>query len=456
LIAVGLARRGSEADYYRGPVTQRLPPPRDAAEARERLLAIRIPVPIMAVLETLDRAGFHGVVVGGAVRDALLGEPGGDWDVASNATPAEVVALFPKTIPTGIEHGTVTVLTGRGDDRHAVELTTFRGEGEYHDGRRPSEVRFLRELIEDLARRDLTINAFAWDPVNAVFTDAFGGLADLQAGLIRAVGDAVTRFAEDGLRTMRAIRFAATMGFSLAPETEAAIAGALAVFDKVSRERVRVELVKLLAASRPSLGLVPMARTGLWDRVLAPLTDPVRSETIAAVDRIGLQGRFQGGPRPMLRLARLLWPVRHERAQLEHTLDQLKLSREERTRVLRLTELTVDELGEAAKLTDESAGASAGVCVRKLVAELDRAYLEDALDLLELDPDARARIDAALVGAALTGKELAIKGRDLIEAKLATPGTQLGDLLEGLLDWVIEDPSRNTPEQLLAEASTRA
>jgi tRNA nucleotidyltransferase (CCA-adding enzyme) len=424
-------------------VTRRLPPPRDAEEARQRLLAVHIPGPIMDVLETLDRAGYHGVVVGGAVRDALLGEAGGDWDVASNATPQEVVALFPRTIPTGIEHGTITVLTGRGDDRHTVELTTFRGEGEYHDGRRPSEVRFLRELTDDLARRDLTINAFAWDPVNGVFTDAFGGLEDLREGLIRAVGDAATRFAEDGLRTMRAVRFAATMGFALARETEAAIAGALAVFDKVSRERVRVELVKLLAAVRPSLGLVPMARTGLWDRVLAPLADPVRAETIAAVDRLAR--------RPMLRLARLLWPVRHERAQLEHTLELLKLSREERARVLRLTELVVDELHEAAKLTD----AGAGACVRRVVAELERGYLDDAIDLLELDAEARGRIDGALVGAALTGKELAIKGRDLIEGKLATPGKQLGEMLEGLLEWVIEEPSRNTAELLLAEARRR-
>lgn len=424
-------------------MNERLPPPRDAEQARQRLLGVNIPTPIMAVLETLDRAGYHGVVVGGAVRDALLGEVGGDWDVASNATPQEVVALFPRTIPTGIEHGTITVLTGRGDDRHAVELTTFRGEGEYHDGRRPSEVRFLRELTEDLARRDLTINAFAWDPVNAVFTDAFGGLEDLRAGLIRAVGDAATRFAEDGLRTMRAVRFAATMGFSLAPETEAAIAGALPVFDKVSRERVRVELIKLLAAKRPSLGLVPMARTGLWDRVFAPLGDPVRAETIAAVDRLPA--------RPILRLARLLWPVRHERAQLEHTLDQLKLSREERARALRLTALAVDELAEAVKLTDESAPA----CVRRVVAELERGYLDDVMDLLELDAEARERIDTALVGAALTGKELAIKGRDLIAAKLAAPGKQLGELLDALLEWVIEEPSRNTEAQLLAEAERR-
>jgi tRNA nucleotidyltransferase (CCA-adding enzyme) len=417
--------------------------PKDAHEARDRLLGIAIPAPIIAVLETLDAAGYHGVVVGGAVRDALLGQPGGDWDVATNATPEQVIALFRKTIPTGIEHGTVTVMSGPSHDRHAVELTTFRGEGEYHDGRRPSEVRFLRDLVDDLARRDLTINAFAWDPVNTVFTDAFGGLEDLRSGLIRAVGDPLTRFTEDGLRTMRAVRFAATMCFALAPETEAAIAGALAVFDKVSRERVRVELVKLLMAAQPSLGLEPMARTGLWDRVLAPLAEPTRSETIAAIDRLPA--------RAMLRLARALWPIRHDRGAVEAVLDALKLSREERARVLRLTDPVLDELDAA--LRDEPVDLA---FVRRLVATLGREYLEDGVALLELEPELRVHLDAALAGAALTGKELAIKGRDLIAAKVAAPGKQLGDLLDGLLEWVLDDPRRNTTEQLLAEASVRS
>lgn len=407
------------------------------------MLRVDIPAAIMFVLETLHRAGFHGVLVGGAVRDALLGVVGVDWDVASNATPDEVIELFPRTIPTGIEHGTVTVLSGHGDDRHAVELTTFRGEGVYHDGRRPSEVRFLRDLKDDLARRDLTINAFAWDPVNHELTDAFGGLEDLRAGLIRAVGDAATRFAEDGLRTMRAVRFAATMGFRLAPETEAAITGALDVFDKVSRERVRVELVKLLAAPRPSLGLLPMADTGLWDRVLAPLGPEVRGEAIAACDRIP--------PRPIVRLARLLWAVRCDRGQLEGVLENLRPSREERAAVLRLTEEAVDELALA--LAPDGAGlGDQGQMIRRAAAEIERPYLDDAASLLELDASARAVLADALDGAALSSKELAIKARDLIAAGVVTPGPRIGELLDELLEWVIEDPRRNDAAQLLAHA----
>ena len=403
-----------------------------------------IPPAIMAVLETLAGAGFHGVVVGGAVRDALLGADGGDWDVASDATPTEVIALFPRTIPTGVEHGTVTVLSGSGEQRHAIEITTFRGEGVYHDGRRPSEVVFLRALEDDLARRDLTINAFAWDPLAGVLTDAFAGLDDLRDGLIRAVGDPATRFAEDGLRTMRAVRFAATMGFRLAPPTEAAISGALAVFDKVSRERVRVELVKLLAAPRPSLGLHPMASTGLWDRVLAPLEQPALDQAIETCDRLPA--------RPMLRLARLLWPIRCDRDQLRAVVDALRPSKDERSTLLRLTDELVDELALAVELDEEVRGP----VLRKIIAELEPAYLDDACALLELEPAAVGVINAALEGAALSTKQLAIKGRDLIAAGIAAPGPGLGVMLAQLLDAVIEDPSCNREDQLLELARSLA
>ena len=439
----GSSRQRGRACYLRPPMagTPRLPPPRDVDEARERMARAGIPEPILAVLHTLDRAGHHGVVVGGAVRDALLGLDGVDWDVASDATPDEVIRLFPRTIPTGIEHGTVTVLSGRGDDRHAVELTTFRGEGAYHDGRRPSEVTFLRELVQDLARRDLTINAFAWDPVNQVFTDAFAGLADLEAGQIRAVGDPSTRFAEDGLRTMRAVRFAATMGFALHPETEAAIAGALDVFDRVSRERVRVELIKLLAAPRPSLGLLPMARTGLWSRVLVDIPEPERELAILAVDRMQ--------PDPIVRLARLLWPSRHAPEPIAAVVEALRPSRDERATLLALTSPRLEQLAELALDADTSAGP----LLRRIVASLGRPLLDAAIDLLALTPEHAARVHAEVDGAPLTGKELAIKGRDLISAGVAKPGPELGVRLDQLLEWVLDDPRRNELAALLARAA---
>jgi tRNA nucleotidyltransferase (CCA-adding enzyme) len=223
--------RGRSVSAVTAGERQAFEPPRSAEQARERLSSAHVPPEILGVAQVLDRAGHRAVLVGGAVRDVLCGLPHEDWDVATSATPEEVQRLFPRTIPTGVAHGTVTVLTGRGDRASPVEVTTFRGEGVYRDGRRPTEVRFLRELEDDLARRDFTSNALAWDPIHGVFSDPFDGIADLQAGLVRAVGVALDRFLEDGLRTMRAVRFCATLGFSLEASTEAAIGGALEVFD---------------------------------------------------------------------------------------------------------------------------------------------------------------------------------------------------------------------------------
>jgi len=412
--------------------------PADAGEAKTRLAEAEIPVEILDVARTLHQCGHAGVLVGGAVRDFLLGVPHDDWDLASSATPREVLDLFPRTIPTGVEHGTVTVLVGRGDDRKHVEVTTFRGEGEYRDGRRPSEVTFLRDLAEDLARRDFTVNAFAWDPNTETFTDLYGGLDDLRAGVVRAVGDPVARFREDGLRTMRGVRFCATLGFRLDAQTHDAVAQALDVFDLVARERVQVELVKLPRAPTPSLGLLPMLATGLWPRVLGMHTTVQASEAISAVDAM---------PRdPVDRLARLLWPLRGDPDAVGAVLDGLKLSREDRAQVVALTGPHIDALEAALRSPGEPAA------MRRAVAGLRRERLEGALAVLGVDRALREAARCACEGAALTGKELEIKGRDLIAAGVMQPGPRLGDVLDGLLSWVLEDPRRNEADALLARA----
>jgi len=382
----------------------------------------------------LHDAGHEAVVVGGAVRDALIGRAPGDWDLATSATPAEVQGLFRRTIPTGIEHGTVTVVHGRGDERVQTEVTTFRGEGSYDDGRRPSEVRFLRELEDDLARRDFTVNAFAWNPITAVFTDCFGGLADLHAGVIRAVGDARQRFQEDGLRAMRAVRLCATLEYRLDPATQDAIGGALDILDRVSRERVHVELFKLLGSRRPSLGLAPMAESGIWARVLAPLP---AAEVEAAISAVELMR-----PDPVVRLARLLWPLRGERARVEAIVDGLKPSRDERARVLALTDPAIAPLGKLREPAE----------IRRLAAALGRKHLADATDLLAREWAQVVTIEEACRGAALAVADLAIGGKDLVAAGVAAPGPGLGKLLAALLDWVIEAPARNTAEALLERA----
>jgi tRNA nucleotidyltransferase (CCA-adding enzyme) len=418
--------------------TGRVAAPASAQEAKERLVAANVPREILAVATELRQAGHAAVLVGGCVRDVLIGRAHADWDLATSARPEEVQALFRRTIPTGVEHGTVTVMVGKGERRSPVEVTTFRGEGQYHDGRRPSEVRFLRDLEEDLARRDFTINAFAWDPVDEVFTDAFDGLGDLNGRVVRAVGAAVERFREDGLRTMRAVRFCATLGFGLHANTEGAIEGALDVFDKVSRERVRVELVKLLGASKPSLGLLPMARTGLWPRVLPELDPDDRGAAIQHVDVLGED--------PVLRLARLVLPARNEGTAVAAALDRLTLSRAERARLDALTSAFADQVAVAEDPIE----------IRRAAVRLKREHVEDVLTLNNTKNEVRRRVIAALDGVALTKSELAIKGRDLIESGIVKAGPEVGKLLDALFESVIQDPTLNEREALLARARSTA
>ena len=199
-----------------------------------------------------------------------------DFDVATDARPEAVIDLFGHSyaIPTGLKHGTVTVVTGSSPPRH-VEVTTFRGEGDYLDGRRPSSVTYVKSLEDDLARRDFTMNAIAFDPLSGAIADPFDGRGDLARRLVRAVGDPVARFREDGLRPMRAVRQAAQLGFEVEPPTRAAIPQTLDVFRKVSAERVRDELLKLLAAPQPSRGLELMRTTGLLGEVIPELLEGV-------------------------------------------------------------------------------------------------------------------------------------------------------------------------------------
>jgi tRNA nucleotidyltransferase (CCA-adding enzyme) len=248
----------------------------------------RVPELVLGVLRELHKAGKQAFLAGGSVRDLArlaLGQieaPVGerwpaDFDVATDALPEEVLKLFPRAIPTGIQHGTVTVLARAKGEEHKVEVTTFRGEGPYLDGRRPSAVTFLGDIEGDLARRDFTVNAMAWDPLAADLRglrDPFGGIQDLRRHLLRCVGDAHARFSEDGLRPMRAVRFACTLRLALERKTEQAIGETLETFAKVAKERVHDELEKLLLRGRPpSRGMRLLLRCGLLAAIAPMLAD---------------------------------------------------------------------------------------------------------------------------------------------------------------------------------------
>ena len=194
-----------------------------------------------AIIKTLEDAGFEARYVGGCVRDTLLDRPIHDWDIASQALPEDVLRLFPHCVPTGIRHGTVTVLL----DGVSAEVTTYRLDGAYHDGRHPDGVRFVRSLAEDLARRDLTVNAMAMD-VRGDITDLYGGRDDLRRGILRCVGDPDKRFDEDALRIMRTLRFAAVLGFTVEAHTAAALHRCAPLLRDIAAERLLTEMDRLL------------------------------------------------------------------------------------------------------------------------------------------------------------------------------------------------------------------
>ena len=207
---------------------------------------MQLPDSVEKIIHTLETAGYEAYAVGGCVRDALLGLTPDDWDITTSAEPEEVKALFSRTIDTGIKHGTVTVrLNGK-----SFEVTTYRIDGKYEDGRHPEEVTFTKSLEEDLKRRDFTINAMAVNDRTGI-VDLFGGQEDLKAGIIRCVGDPMERFSEDALRMMRAVRFAAKLDFSIEEETKKSISILKDNLRKVSAERIQVELTKLITSKAP-------------------------------------------------------------------------------------------------------------------------------------------------------------------------------------------------------------
>lgn len=466
----------------------------------------RIPAEVIWLCQKLSEAGYSAYVVGGAVRDLLLydassGQYAKDFDVATAAHPEEVVRIFGarRTIPTGIAHGTVTVLCDRspegaggadlppvGEHRHRhIEVTTFRGESSYSDGRRPDRIHFIDDLVEDLRRRDFTINAIAYDPLSNTLHDPFGGQTDLAESRLRAVGDPAQRFAEDGLRLMRAVRFVARLNLSIEPSTRHAFAAALPTLRKVSRERVRDELNRLIETKTPSIGL-----RHLFEPTLAPDEEhgPLRFDgensllsvalpevcAVLADDGVAARAwmRLVDACPPAQRWAALLWPLRRagagvaaglpqEPKQLSALLDdRFKLplaQRQHLAKILLLPDIAFDQ-----------ADSFLGPQLRRLMAAHPPALLDDWLTVrgceLGLSESGAAqqarlhkfgeRLAAERAGRpALSIGELSLSGQDLLQALSLPPGPQVGQVLRHLLEYVLDDPEQNQRERLLAEAA---
>jgi tRNA nucleotidyltransferase (CCA-adding enzyme) len=444
-------------------------------------LRIDLPAAVAAVLNGLREGGDEAVLVGGCVRDLVHGEQPADWDVATSAPPETVAGQFPGATWEN-PFGTVTVLDPGGG--RGIEVTTYRVEAGYRDQRRPDEVRWGRSLADDLARRDFTINAMAWLPDDLAagtgrLVDPFGGAADLAAGLLRAVGDPDARFGEDALRLLRAARLASRFGLRLDPPTEAAIRAHAPEAAGLSGERVRDELLRILAGATPPSGAFElMERLRLLAALLpelAALRGVPQAKPLAgdALDHSLRTADALPATDPVLRLAGLLHDVgkattladghflHHDREGAlvaEEILLRLRAPRVEVTRVGRLVRHHM--FAYTHEWTDAA--------VRRFVRRVGVDLLPDLFALRAADDVAsgveepsggwrelRERV-AAVAGDPLEAGHLAISGDDLVAELGVAPGPPIGRLLAALLDAVLEDPGLNSRDRLLELARAMA
>lgn len=426
--------------------------------------ALRPPAAVLDIARTLHRAGYETWCVGGAVRDALLGISHLDWDLATAARPEVVRKLFRRTVPVGLQFGTVGVLDAAG---HMHEVTTFRRDVRT-DGRH-AEVEFGASLDDDLARRDLTINAIAWDPIGQRLADPFDGRGDLARGLVRAVGDPDERFREDRLRALRAIRFAARFGFTIESHTWDAIGRSAPHLGRLSAERVKQELDKTMEqVPRPSAALALWRESGAFGTLIAALRD-VPDVILAAVDALPVPGPPTRPLRRTLRLAALLSGL--DPREVPRVLKALKSSNLEVSTVSTLVSLWHD-LGDTLAYALATAQAGDERVLRHWVARIGRLRLAAFARLAAAHWWARREVGQPAPAAAewralyrrmvriafrdpLDVADLAVDGDDLRRAGVPG-GPLLGRVLHGLVAFVLDDPARNTPDALLAEATRLA
>ena len=389
---------------------------------------IQLPYEVEWVIGKIRDAGYEAFAVGGCVRDTLLGRTPEDWDVTTSARPEAVKAIFERTVDTGLQHGTVTVLK----NRKGYEVTTYRIDGEYHDGRHPDSVEFTPNLLEDLKRRDFTINAMAYSHETGI-VDEFGGMEDLKAGIVRCVGRPEDRFTEDALRLLRALRFSAQLGFEIEESTYAAIKTIAPNLAKVSKERVQAELTKLLLSAHPERILL-LKETGLSAQIV-PGFDAVSAPALfSKLSRLPAE--------KSLRWAGFL--LCQSTKQAEAVLKGLKMDNETIGNVSRMIE------GAKETLPLEKPA------VRRAMSRYTPYQLEGALKLKELmgSPDAeeirRLREEIIRDGDCVSLKDLAVKGRDLLEAGVER-GPMVGEILNHLFDLVLLHPEKNDRELLLKE-----
>lgn len=387
------------------------------------------------ICSQLQKQGYQAYIVGGCVRDLFLQAIPKDWDIATDATPQQTMQIFPKTIPTGLQHGTITVCMGEGIENH-FEVTTFRVDGEYTDGRRPGEVHFVNSIIEDLARRDLTINAIAYDPIIHQLCDPWGGLLDIERQLIRAVGNPNHRFQEDGLRIMRVARFAARFNYQIDPQTLQGMKDSLNTLKKVSKERVSDELCKTLMAPYPSHGLTILQECGALD-IACPLLASRQLPLLLQQDRC--KGSLE------TRLAFLYNKL--SSIDVSRELTELKLSTKEVKKVAFLL-LTI----EAFHTLQQQ---DTALAYRQFIANianhapsgLDDTLVELIILAQALDLPIWELLQKYNDQEVWARAEMQINGNDLIQMGIK-PGPKMKAILDACYQEILQHPEHNSKEHL--------
>lgn len=435
-------------------------------------MRIDIPDNVGKIINILEKSGYEAYAVGGCVRDTILGRAPEDWDITTSAKPEEVKALFRRTVDTGIQHGTVTVLLGGG----SYEVTTYRVDGEYEDGRHPKQVEFTASLLEDLKRRDFTINAMAYNPGTGI-VDEFDGIGDLERGIIKCVGNPYERFNEDALRMLRAVRFSGQLGFEIEENTFNAIKELAPNLKKISAERIRTELNKLVISPHPEY-IRKAYESGItavilpeFDKMMAtPQRNLYHSVNVGehTLKMISVIGNT-----PVLRWTALFHDMGKPEVMTEdadgiihfygHAAESKRIAHDimKRLKFDNNTVAKVEKLVERHELRFEVAPSS----VRRLMNKVGADLFPELIEVFQADSLAKTRYaieaDAPVIELIrsyyreIVEKEecvslstLAINGKILI-AKGMKPGKDIGEALQTCLEWVIEHPEDNDEETLL-------
>ncbi len=409
----------------------------------QRSKTIRIPDKVNQILQSIEQAGFPAYVVGGCVRDSIMGREPKDWDITTKAMPEDVKKLFRRTVDTGIEHGTVTVMIGK----DGYEVTTYRVDGEYEDSRHPKEVTFTEDLREDLRRRDFTINAMAYNESEGL-VDVFDGISDIHNKVIRAVGDPKERFGEDALRMMRALRFSAELGYKIEDETRYAIVIMAADLQKISAERIQTELVKLLISPHPDK-IEDAYALGVTKYILPEfdevMKDGSRGENVLVA--------MHHVPRDKVARMATLFSEFGE-ISTEAICRRLKFDNVTRKLVAKIVSnitFQPDQTEAAVRKAIYEIGTDAYPYIYPIQKAIIQSGSEtdDEKEQRLKDLEAVHQIYQQILarGDCLSLKELQITGKDLLNLGMRS-GKSIGYVLESLLEEVLKDPKKNDFETL--------